>query len=86
MLSKLLFCTRIFSVILRGNAHISKKFLRIVLLGATLSTKIYTGPGERPSYRFQLQPVGGGGYGICKPIHCLCIFQMRWEGLKRVCM
>ncbi len=36
MLSELLF-----SLNLRGNTHISKNFLRILLLGATLSTKIF---------------------------------------------
>ncbi len=41
MLSELLFFTRIFSLILRGNTHISKNFLRILLIGATLGTKIF---------------------------------------------
>ncbi len=35
------FFTRIFSLILRGNTHISKNFLGILLLGATLSTKMF---------------------------------------------
>ncbi len=40
MLSELLL-SLLGSLILRGNTHISKNFLRILLLGATLSTKIF---------------------------------------------
>ncbi len=45
MLSELQFFY--FSLILRGNAHISKNFLQILFLRATLSTKTFmnTGPG-----------------------------------------
>ncbi len=37
----------IFSLILRGNTHISETFLRMLLLGATLSTKIFHEYGPR---------------------------------------
>ncbi len=48
MLSELLFFfSIIFSLILRGNAHISKTFLIILLLGATLSTEIFHEHGPR---------------------------------------
>ncbi len=48
MLSELLiFFTKIYSLILRGNAHISKNFLSILFLGATISTKIFHEYGSR---------------------------------------